>query len=238
MLHTKWPMQYPKQKDERKNILLLFGLGTLSLNTVILLLLFFNQTFIEQLTSQLTPRSLIELSNGQVITADPEVNLERQASTIFRFVGESLTLMLTSSPQIQSKKVLAITSSLLSASLKDQFATAILKEQRSLITGLSDRNVQTVLVIQKISQPTKIKASEWKIQVLAYQLFFSQSDLLGKSLPFNKVLSVRTIDKNKIKLPPKPLSLDLATYHLGEAKLEIFQICDIKGENCLLNGKT
>ncbi len=228
-------MQYREPENQRKNILLLFGLGTLGLNTLVLLLLFFNQTFLQQLSLALTPQSLIELTDGRAITADPQANLEREPATISRFVGESLTLMLTSSPRLRSIQALATTSPLLSVNLKEKFTERILKQQRALRLRLGDRNIETVLVIERISQPIKIEAGQWKVQVLAHQLLFSQSDLLGKSLPFNQLIGVRATNKNQISLSDKPRSLDLATYRQGEARLEIFDICAIEEKNCSLN---
>lgn len=145
-----------------------------------------------------------------------------------------MTLMLTSSPRLTSKKALEVTSPLLTKNLKEKFGSVLLQQQRAVLLGSGDRNVETVLVIEKISQPIKIEAGQWKVQILAHQLLFSQSDLLGKTLPFNKLIGVRAISENPISLSDQPLPLDLATYRQGEAKLEIFAICDLNQKNCSL----
>lgn len=228
-------MRSRQSENQQKNILLLFGFGTLGLNVIILLLLFFNQSLLQSLSQQLTPQSLIELADGQGITADPEENLERQPATLSRFVGESLTLMLTASARSPTRTVLNTTADLLTQSFQTRFANEILEEQRSLRSGQADSNLERVLVIQNISPPLKIAAGQWKLEIVAHQLLFSSSDLLGKSLPFHKQIWVRAIPKNPITLPSKPLPLDLATYQLGEARLEIAQICDFQQKTCPQN---
>jgi hypothetical protein len=230
-------MRSRQSESQQKNTLLLFSFGTLGLNAIMLLLLFFNQSLLQSLSRQLTPQSLIELENGTAITADPEENLERQPATLSRFVGESMTLMLTSSARLPPRLVLNITSGLFSKSFQTRFANEILEQQRSLRSGREDANLETVLVIEKISAPLKIEAGQWKLEIVAHQLLFSSSDLLGKSLPFHKQIWVRAIPQNPITLPNKSLPLDLATYRLGEARLEIYQICDFQQKTCPQNPK-
>lgn len=68
--------------------------------------------------------------------------------------------------------------------------------------------------------------------MFANQLIFNGSDNLGKSIPFNKQIVVRAIDEPVISLPSAPQPWHLAAFRLGEARLEIYNICDIKDTNC------
>jgi hypothetical protein len=225
-------MKLFQSENQKKNILFLFALGTFGLNFIILLLLFFHETMLQQLNQQLAPQSLVELADGRVITADPETSLERQPETIRRFVGETMTLMLTFSSKQPQNEILAISSALLRDRFKPKFKTEMMKlNQKNQIT-LNNRSTESVLIIERISQPIKIGVGEWKVEIRANQLIFSGSDLLGKSIPFNRQILVRAIANNPISLPDNPLPWHLATFRLGEARLEIYNMCDLQQKNC------
>jgi hypothetical protein len=225
-------MKLFQSENQKKNILFLFALGTFGLNFVILLLLFFHETMLQQLSQQLAPQSLIELADGRVISADPETNLERQPETIRRFVGETMTLMLTFSSKQPQNEILAISSALLMDRFKPKFQTEMMKlNQKNQITS-NNRSTESVLIIERISQPIKIGVGEWKVEIRANQLIFSGSDLLGKSIPFNRQILVRAIANNPISLPDNPLPWHLATFRLGEARLEIYNMCELQQKDC------
>ncbi len=225
-------MKLFQSENQKKNILFLFALGTFGLNFVILLLLFFHETMLQQLSQQLAPQSLVELADGRVISADPETNLERQPETIRRFVGETMTLMLTFSSKQPQNEILAISSALLMDRLKPKFQTEMMKlNQKNQITS-NNRSTESVLIIERISQPIKIGVGEWKVEIRANQLIFSGSDLLGKSIPFNRQILVRAIANNPISLPDNPLPWQLATFRLGEARLEIYNMCELQQKDC------
>jgi hypothetical protein len=225
-------MKLFQSENQKKNILFLFALGTFGLNFVILLLLFFHETMLQQLSQQLAPQSLIELADGRVISADPETNLERQPETIRRFVGETMTLMLTFSSKQPQNEILAISSALLMDRFKPKFQTEMMKlNQKNQITS-NNRSTESVLIIERISQPIKIGLGEWKVEIQANQLIFSGSDLLGKSIPFNRQILVRAIANNPISLPDNPLPWHLATFRLGEARLEIYNMCELQQKDC------
>jgi hypothetical protein len=225
-------MKLFQSENQKKNILFLFALGTFGLNFVILLLLFFHETMLQQLSQQLAPQSLIELADGRVISADPETNLERQPETIRRFVGETMTLMLTFSSRQPQNEILAISSALLMDRFKPKFQTEMMKFNKKNQITSNNRSTESVLIIERISQPIKIGVGEWKVEIRANQLIFSGSDLLGKSIPFNRQILVRAIAKKSISLPDNPLPWHLATFRLGEARLEIYNMCELQQKDC------
>ena len=220
------------KENQKKNLLFLFAVGTFGLNFVILLLLFFHETMLQQLSQQLVPQSLVELADGRVISADPETNLERQPETIRRFIGETMTLMLTFSSKQPQNEVLEISSALLMDRFKSKFKTEIMKLNKINQVTSNNRSTESVFVIERISQPINIGVGEWKVEIQANQLIFSGSDLLGKSIPFNRQILVRAIANNPLTLPDNPLPWHLATFRLGEARLEIYNMCDLQQKNC------
>ncbi|MBE9200477.1 MULTISPECIES: hypothetical protein [unclassified Nodularia (in: cyanobacteria)] len=225
-------MQLVKSENKKSSILPLLAVGTFGLHLFSLLLLLFHSSMIQDLKQQLTPQSLVQLVDGRAITVDPQQTAQRHPETIRRFVGETMTLMLTWSQQQPPMTVWEISSQLLANDLKPKFQAEITNLNPTGQLGNINRETEYILVIEKISQPTKIADGKWKIEMLANQLYFSGSNNLGTSTSFNKQILVRAIDQPATSLPTQPLPWHLAAYRLGEAKLEIYEICDIKDNNC------
>ncbi|MBW4610724.1 MAG: hypothetical protein KME22_26800 [Hassallia sp. WJT32-NPBG1] len=219
-------MQILKSENKKSSILPLFAVATFGFHLLTLVVLFFHWSMLQQLQRRLTPQSLVQLADGRAITVDPKQNLERDPETIRRFVGETMTLMLTWSQQQQPKRVWEVSSELIANELQPKLQSEI-----SPTENLS-RGTENVLVIERISQPTKIENGKWKVEMLANQIIFTNSDRLGKSISFNKQILVRAIDEQAASLPNSPLPLNLAAYRLGEARLKIYNICEIQDKKC------
>lgn len=224
-------MQLLKQENKKKSsILPLFAVVAFGLNIFTLLILMFHGSMLQQLSKQLTPRSLVQLADGRAITVDPTQNLERYPDTIRRFVGETMTLMLTWSKEQPPETIWEISSELLTNDVKQKLQSEIINGNTA--NQFENRGAESVFVIQRISQPVKIADGKWKVELQGNQLIFSNSDRLGRAIAFNKQILIQAIDNQKITLPDLPLSWHLAAYRLGEARLEIYNICDIKDNNC------
>jgi hypothetical protein len=220
------------ENNKRNNPLPLLAVGTFGLHLFSLLLLVFHGSMLQDLSRQLTPQSLVQLVNGEAITVDPQQNLERQPETIRRFVGETMSLMLTWSQQQPPKTVWEVSSQLIANDFKQKFQSEITNFNPDAQFDNVNRGTENIFVIQRVSQPTKIGDGRWKVEIQANQLTFSGSDKLGKSIGFNKQILVRAIDKPATSLPNAAPPLHLAAYRLGEARLEIYNICDIQDKNC------
>ncbi|WP_427162203.1 hypothetical protein ACQFX9_11935 [Aliinostoc sp. HNIBRCY26] len=225
-------MQLLKSETKKNSILPLLAVGTFGLHLLTLLLLMFHGSMLELLNRRLTPRSLVQLVNGNAITVDPKSSAERYPETIRRFVGETMTLMLTWSSQQPPAAIWESSSSLLVSNLQSKFLTEINNLNLTQQFGNANRSGEHIFIVEKISQPTPIGEGKWQVEMRAYQLIFNNSDNLGRSIPFNKQILVQAIDESAISLPNKPLPWHLAAYRLGEARLEIYNICDIEDKNC------
>jgi hypothetical protein len=225
-------MQLLKPENRKNNPLPLLAIGTFGLHIFTLLLLIFHGSMLQQLGRQLTPQSLVQLVDGRTITADPQENLNRQPETIRRFVGETMSLMLTWSQQQPPPQVWEISSQLVADDFKQKLKSELTKLNPDSQFENFNRGAENVLVIQKISQPTEISNGKWKVEMLANQLIFNSYDRLGKSISFNKQILVRAIDEPATSLPNAALPSHFAAYRLGEARLEIYNICEIKDNNC------
>lgn len=217
-------MQTLNKEKNQTNIVPLFAIGTFGLHLLTLLLLMFHGGMLQQVKRKSVPQALVQLEDGRVITADAKSSWERDRETIRRFVGEAMTLMFTWSPKQSSTVVWDISSDLLRNDFRREFAGNFNNFEL-------ESPEQNVLVIQKISQPEVISDGKWKVKLEASRLIFSSGDNLGKSVPFNKQILVETKDKIT-PLPRFSTPLNLAVYRLGEAKMQIYNICDIEDKTC------
>ncbi|MCC5637165.1 hypothetical protein LC593_15125 [Nostoc sp. CHAB 5844] len=225
-------MQILKTENKKSNILPLFAVATCGLNVFVLLLLMFHGSMLQALKLQLTPQSLVQLVDGQAITVDPKPSFERYPETIRRFVGETMSLMLTWSEQQPPQTAWDISSQMLSNNIKQKLLLEITNLKSDSQFQTINKGSEYLLIIDSISQPTKITDGTWKLEMYAHQLSFSNYDKLGESNPFNKQILIRVVDEAVTSLPEKPQPWHLAAHRLGEARLEIYNICDIKDKNC------
>jgi hypothetical protein len=225
-------MQILEPKNSKNSILPLFAVGTFGLNLLALLLLMFHGSMLQDLEKQLTPQSLVQLFDGRAITVDPQPNLERHPETIRRFVGETMSFLLTWSQKRQPKIIWDSSTGLIADYAKQKFQSEVMK--LDIVNQFENLNrvSETVLVIVSVSQPTKIDEGKWRLQIIANQLMFNNSDNLGSSIAFNKQILVRAIDQQATTMPNDPLPLIQEAYHLAEARLEIYNICDINVKDC------
>ncbi len=229
-------MQILKPENKKNSILPLFAVATFGLNLIGLLLIIFHGSMLQNLEKELTPQSLVQLVDGRAITVDPKPNLERDPEIIRRFVGETMSFLLTWSQKQTPKTIWDSSSGIIADDLKEKFKSEFMN-----LDSANQENInkigETVLVIVRISQPTKISDGKWKLQITANQVIFNNSDNLGKSVAFNKQILVQSINQQATVMPNAPLPLHREAYRLGEARLQIYNICDINVKDCSSNHK-
>lgn len=220
------------QSHKKKvNILPIFAVTSFAINMFVLLLLMFHWSMLQRMSGKL-PLSLVQLADGRAITVDSKPNLERNQETIRRFVGEATTLMFTWSEKQSQETVWQITSQLLSGDIRQKVLSEINQGLASNNFNNSIRDSEGVLVIRHLSAPEQIGEGKWKVKIIANRLFFTAYDKIGEAIPFNKQILVRARDTQTIASQGAPIPLHSAVYHLGEARLEIYNICDIKDKSC------
>ncbi|MBD0265705.1 MAG: hypothetical protein ICV78_24185 [Tolypothrix sp. Co-bin9] len=226
-------MQLLKSENQKTNILPLFAIGTGCLHLLTLLVLLFHWSILQRLNRQTTLPSLVQLIDGRTITVNPQENLLRHPQAIRRFVGETMTLMLTWSRQQPPNVVWDVSSQL----VKDDFHTKLQAQIQNLtsVKGLNNFNSSTeqILVIERISQPQLVAEGRWQVEMVAHQLVFNGSDRLGESIAFHKRVFVEATDQGVAALPTQPLPLQLAAYRISAARLQIYKICDLNDKICL-----
>ena len=219
-----------EKRTTSSNILPLFALATFSLNLVTLFLLMFHGSLLSQLKRQAPPR-LVQLDDGSAIAVERKEYDERTPNTIRRFVGESMTLMLTWSEKMPPESIWIESQALVSEDFRENFPKKI--EESTLSDAFSSnlRNTQTVLIVKRIDQPKEIKDGKWQVDILANFLLVGSSDKLGKAVPFNKRIIVQVVEPPKEPLEVNS-SVNRASYRLRAAGLEIAQICELDEKDC------
>ncbi len=225
-------MRLINQENHRTNILPLLTVATFGLHLLTLLLLMFDGSLLQQLNRQSTTPRLVELVDGSTLTVERQKSLDRNSETIRRFVGETMTLVFTWSEKQPPRTVWQISSELVADDFRKKFESVIANLNPGNQFENISRGTENVLVLQRVSQPTKIADGKWKLEMFANSLNFGSSDQLGKSVPFNKQILVRVVNRQPTSVPNAPLPLDLAVYRLGEAGLEVYNVCDIEDKNC------
>ena len=226
-------MRLSHQKIKKNNIFLpAFAILTFGFHVLGLIVLMFHGSMLNQLKRQFIPQSLVQLADGRTITVDSQKNWERHPETIRRFVAETMSFMFTHSEKQPPELAWKIGSRLMSRDLQLKLPEKLssLSPDQRFLNG--ERITESVLIIQKISQPKELAEGKWQVGMEAYQLIFTASNKLGEPKAFSKKILVRSVDKPVISLPNNPLPWHLTTFKLGESRLEIHNICDIKAKTC------
>ncbi|MEM7553906.1 MAG: hypothetical protein AAF378_07365 [Cyanobacteria bacterium P01_A01_bin.84] len=225
-------MRSLKTQNINTNIIPLFVVATFGLHLLTFLILMFHSKMLQQVKKKSLPETLVQLADGRAIAVDAQKNFQRNPRTIQRFVGETMTLMFTSSDKLPTKVVWQISSQLLSEkyqqTLKSQNKSLYLENELKKIS----KGKESVFIINNISPPVEISPGKWKVQISARRLIFRNYDKLGSPITFNKQILVRSLEKTSVPVPKFPTPLSLAVHRLGYAKLEIYNICEIQNKDC------
>lgn len=230
-------MQLLPQKKSKYNIFPIFAVTTFGLNLLTLFILIFHGSILHKLSTKLPP-SLVQLVDGRAITVESQTNLERHPAIIRRFVGQTMTLMFTWSENQSPQTVWQTTSLLLSENLRQKF-------ELEFSQGVSGKNLanaiaeaESLLLIREISQPQKISDGKWQVEISANRIISSGKVQGTSTIPLKKKILIQATDTQQITLPNSPIPLHTAVSRLGEARLEIYNICDIKDHKCLENSSS
>lgn len=225
-------MRYLNPNKNNTNLIPLFIIGTFSLHLMTLLILMFHSTMLQQVKRKTLPETLVQLADGRAIGVAATNNLERNQQTIRRFVGETMTLMFTSSEKLPPQLVEEISSPLLAEEFRQRLQSKDSDLDFNNKLERTSRKAEKLLTIKQISQPEQISDGKWKVNIFANRLTFKGTEKTGSSIPFNKQIFVRAIEKSKVNSFQVDTPVNLAVSSLKEARLEIYNICDIKDEKC------
>lgn len=209
----------------KSNILPLLTVILFATNLLALGLLMFNASMLNGITSRL-PQVLGQLIDGKSITLAPQEYNQRHPESIRRFVGETLTLMFTWSQNKSPQNTLNWTLGLFSQSLHNQL-------RREILPSGNVENVESILLIESISQPQLINPGVWQLDVKARQVVFLNQDMNGKTVDWHKKIIVKTLENPDLNSSEETTSsLKQAVYNLTKVQLLITNICEVNVQKC------
>jgi hypothetical protein len=238
------------------NILPLFALATLGIQSLLLLLILVDSLRIGHLVQKPVP-SLVQLVDGHAITTQPVDPNVRTPEVIHQFIKTSLGMMFNWSGKVQTAPsnpsptdastptntplpVLSdpgvpmgngrVTTQSWQASfaLKEDFRDSFLQEVAKLTPAdVFSGNAQSVLNIESVSDPKLVKPGEWQVDVVANLILFDGNHPEGTPIPFNKTIFVDAIEPAQDPLPDTSTPLQKAVYQLREDGLQISLIRDL-----------
>jgi hypothetical protein len=240
-------------EKKRADIIPLFALGTLVIQVIVLLLSMWQAGSLAGLSDKQTP-TLVQLEDGKAIRVGAMDYTERTPATIRRFVGDTMTMLMnwsgtlppatpeeTKNPKLDPGVSLGLSGAGGSKKIAQTtwqagfaFDESLRPEFMKLIASLTPQNVfsgdtQAVLVINYLSEPTKIGEGKWKIGMVSNLLVFNKGDKLGKAVAFNKELFVKSVEAPKT--PEGASKLEKTIYNIRQSGLEIYAVRELARGN-------
>jgi hypothetical protein len=206
------------------------------------LLLFFSYS---NLSKKPVP-TLVQLASGEAIATSTLGNKERSPEVISKFVSKTMTMLMSWSGTISGENT--GTDSLPDPGIDIQIpggkgkvttptfqaAFAISEDFRKEFLGalavLTPSNVfagtvKVVFVPLEIQKPIQIAEGKWKVIVVSNLLVLDQSDIAGKTIPFNKEVYIRAVEVPEFQ--PNLTGIMLAVQQARLSGLEIYAIRDL-----------
>jgi hypothetical protein len=250
---VKIPKAQPLLKSSSSHVLTLFVLATLGLQGLLFLQTTFNTIWIARLARRPAP-TLVELVDGRSVRVGAEASWFRSGQAIQTFVSQIATMLFSASGTLESNRAVVkstlkpaldsgvelsghnfrgkrkVTTAAWSASfaLSEDFRRSFLAELAQITpAGVFSGTTQTVLVIERLSEPEPIEAGKWKLKMIANLYIFTGGDRLGKAVPVNKDIYVRAVYLTPQPLPKSATEIQRAVYNARAAGLEIYRFGDL-----------
>lgn len=240
-------IQVPFQKSRfhSSSVLPLFVLGTLLIQVLLLLMVFFQGSQLSSLANQ-PPPTLVQLVDGHVFQAKPAQTNYRSAEVIKQFINQWDTLTYTwsnllpptneqeankpprdSGIVIERNKKLPTTAvnAAFLISDKNNFRLEFLRNLSSLVPpGVFAGSQQTVLRISDILPPKEMGQGRWDVDVYAYMQVLDVAQPVGTPIEVNQKFSLMAVPPPLHPIENGLTPLQQAIYRLGEAGLMIERI--------------
>lgn len=233
-------------ETKQLNLTPLFLMGNAALLFLLLLIEIVNSAGLHSIANSSAP-TLVELADGQSIRVSPINSFERSPESITYFVGQTMTGLLSwntlpktnneYSPDPMKKLKLdpgvstgedKITTAVWESgfALSEDFRPSFLKEIGKLTPAdVFTGNTQSILKIDLISEPKKIKKGIWATDMVANIIMFKGTNMVGSPIPFNKTIYIRAI--NTPNLPGLTSEYQSIANRVREGGMEITKIQDL-----------
>ncbi len=224
-----------------ENLLPLFVVISLGLNAGCLLAILILGTVTTRLANRPVP-TLVQTVGGESILTESMDHLDRTPETIRRFTAQTLTMMFTWNPVQQDAagevvadqgvevgKSRATTRSWqASFALAEDFRAAFLEEVGAMTPDdVFVGNAQSVFNIESLSEPKRLGAGQWEIEVVANLVIFNQQNSQGVGIPFNKTIYVQAVEPPSDPLEEDATKIQQAVYRVRSSGLQFVQMTEL-----------
>lgn len=192
------------------------------------------------------PPSLVQLEDGRAVPVKPVDRKERTPETIDLFVGDTLTLLFNRSGTLPVEKegdkpkkdpgirlkgktgTISTASELASLAFAKDFRQPLLEKVAELQPNTGER---LVLAIRDKSTPTPIGYGRWKVVVIGELVYFTEDNRIIDSIPFNKEVYLRSVNKQHNPLGKSATVLERTVAQILQAGLLIDAIREYQRPN-------
>jgi hypothetical protein len=197
--------------------------------------------------AQKKPPSLVQAVDGRSMVVNAMESRDRSPIVIRQFVGNALSLLLSSSGKLPvvadqagtvqpdpgvpikgangTEARVSTPSWQASFALSEDFRPSALQVIATLTPPITfSGQAQMMLVTQHISDPEKIADGQWKVNVIANLVTISPGNAQGIATPFNKEIYLRSIDAPTPSEAATPI--ERAVFGIRQSGLEIYGMKD------------
>lgn len=229
------------------NLTPLFLMGNAVLLSLLFVIEIVNSAGLHSIANSKAP-TLVELADGQSVRVSSINSYERSPEAITYFVGQTMTGLLSwnALPKVNNEYSIdpnkklkidvgvstgdsKITTSVWENgfALSEDFRASFLKELGKLTPpDIFSGNTQSILKVDFISEPKKIKNGLWATDIVANIIMFKGTNMVGEPIPFNKTVYIRAI--NTPKLPGLTSQYQLIANRVRQGGMEITKIQDLE----------
>ena len=225
-----------------ENLLPLFVVVSLALNALTLLGLLILGGVTTRLANRPVP-TLVQTVDGESILTESMDHLERTPETIRRFTQQALTMMFTWNPAQQDADgsqvatdqgvevgdIRATTRSWqASFAFSEDFRATFLQEVgRMTPNDVFVGNAQSVFNIESLSEPKRLGAGQWEIEIVANLIIFDQQNSQGVAIPFNKKIFLQAVEPPSDPLVEDASKIQQAVYRVRSSGLQFVQMTEL-----------
>lgn len=225
-----------------ENLLPLFVVISLGLNVLSLFAILILGVVTTRLANRPVP-TLVQTVHGESILTESIGHLDRTPETIRLFTHQTLTMMFTWNPVQQDAaggqvitdrgvevgQARATTRSWqASFALAEDFRATFLEEVgRMTPDEVFTGNAQSVFNIESLSEPKRLGAGQWEVEVVANLIIFNQQNSQGVSIPFNKKIYLQAVEPPSDPLEEDATKIQQAVYRVRSSGLQVVQITEL-----------
>ncbi|MEL6326900.1 MAG: hypothetical protein AAFQ61_08355 [Cyanobacteria bacterium J06626_23] len=225
-----------------ENLLPLFVVISLGLHVLSLFAIVILGTVTTRLANRPVP-TLVQTVGGESILTESTDHLDRTPATIRRFTAQTLTMMFTWNPvqqdaaggQVITDQGVEVGGSRAttrswqaSFAFAEDFRAAFLEEVGAMTPDeVFAGNAQSVFNIESLSEPKRLGAGQWEIEVVANLVIFNQQNSQGVGIPFNKTIYLRAVEPPSDPLEEDATKIQQAVYRVRSSGLQFVQMTEL-----------